>query len=54
MKKHKGNDFPVKPLVPISRVAPLAVVSPDRLLSLKVDLTIVGGKVLYNRTQNHA
>jgi predicted amidohydrolase YtcJ len=29
-------------------------VSPDKLLGLKVDMTIVGGNVLYDATQNHA
>ena len=31
---------------------PLAI-SPDKVLNLKVDMTIVGGKVLYDRTQTH-
>jgi predicted amidohydrolase YtcJ len=32
---------------------PLAV-SPDKVLRMKVDMTIVGGKVLYDGTQDHA
>ena len=28
-------------------------ISPDKRLGLKVDMTIAGGKVLYDKTQNH-
>jgi predicted amidohydrolase YtcJ len=29
---------------------PLSI-SPDKLLGLKVDMTVVGGRILYNRSQ---